>query len=518
MAVTRFLLWILQELILNAHLVSDELDEPTRDRMQQRADMLSQEMARLLQELEQKILEQKIQAQKSKEQSHAAWRALLFAALRHWQFWVVVGILLLLIVGLCWFLRKRSHEVGNSSEEGSSNSSSRDEEEWDEQNEEEEDTDGASDLARHFEEHIQWPKQNLVTKRESVKDLVDDLILIAREVASDSSFPVLQPGFSIGSANEGWSPGEGNIIYRVLVPMRPPSGHTFLLELCNPGEMPERNFRIRVELECTCTTEQVAGDMLCFLHHPEEELRRNQGPSLLHTLCTGSYLDVQKTACRFHLLVKASWVLLPHSHQWRLIMLPSSRSCKFKVERAMEEVIIEIVFGVQQGNSDIFVSSQASEAIFSPSTTWTLSCAVAEAKFFELMARQAPHDSFHLRCLQLCTRILVGTGFSSYTLKTVVMHLLTTTPLSGWRSRHFLLRLDDIMRYLCRCLEEKRLDHFFYGNEKIPEEIVLPPALQRAEPLNLFQHLVQDPAAQAEAMREFMDLQDRLTRVLTYGH
>ncbi|NXD70191.1 IPIL1 protein, partial [Eolophus roseicapillus] len=291
-------------------------------------------------------------------------------------------------------------------------------------------------------------------------DLVNNLILIARQVSSDSFFPVLEPGFAIGSANEGWSPYEENIIYQVLVPLAPPSGHTFLLELCNPGEMPERNFRVRVELECTCVTEQLVGDMLCFLHHAEEELRRNQGPSLLHTLCTGSYLDVQKTACRFHQLVKACWVVLPYSHQWRLTMLPCSRSCKFKVARAEEEINIEIVFGVQQGDSDIFVSSQASEAIFTPSTTWTLSCAWAEAKFFELTARQAPDDSFHLRCLQLCACLLVGTDFSSYTLKTVVMHLLTTIPLSGWCRTHFLLRMGDIMRYLCRCLEEKLLDHF----------------------------------------------------------
>ncbi|XP_065539237.1 inositol 1,4,5-trisphosphate receptor-interacting protein-like 1 [Lathamus discolor] len=514
MAATKLLLWVLQQLMLNVRVVSDELDEAARDRMEHRAKQLSRKMARLLQDLEQKS-----QEQRSKEQTPVAWRALPFAALQHWQFWAIAGILLLLILGLCWYLRKRSHEDGSSSEEDSSSSSSRQEEERAEQNEEEEDSEYANDLARHFEEHIQWPNQNLFAKRESVLDLVNAFMRVARLLLSGSSFPVLEPCFGIGSAHEGWSPYEENIIYRVLVPLAPPSGHTFLPELCNPGEMPERNFRIRVELECTCATEQLVGDMLCFLHHDEEELRRNQGPSLLHTLCTGSYLDVQKTACRLHQLVKASWVLLPFSRQWRLTMLPCGRSCKFKVARAEEDIItIEIMLGVRQGDSDIFMSSQASESIFTPSTTWTLSCAVAEAKFFELTARHAPDGSFHLRCLQLCARILVGTGFSSYTLKTVVMHLLNTTPLSGWRRTRFLLRLDDIMRYLCHCLEEKRLDHFFFGNEKIPEEIVLPPALQGAQPFNLFHHLEQDPDAQAEAMREFMDMQDCLTRMLTYGH
>ncbi|KAM9015713.1 inositol 1,4,5-trisphosphate receptor-interacting protein-like 1 [Ara ararauna] len=438
MAVT-ILVWVLQQLILNVRVVGDERDEARRDRMEHRAKQLSQEMARLWQELEQKS-----QEQGSKEQNPVAWRAQLFAALQHWQFWAIAGILLLLTLGLCWYLRKRRHE----------------------------------------------------------------------EDSSDSSFPGLGSRFGIGSTMEGWSPSEENIIYRVLLSLIPPYGHAFLPELCNPGETPERNFRIRVELVCTCKTEQLVGDMLCFIHHDEEEQRRNQGPSLLQTVCTGSYLDVQKTACRFHQLVKACWVVLPHSRRWRLTMLPCNRSCKFKMARAEEEIIIEIMLGVQQGDSDIFLSSQASEALFTPSTTWTSSCAVAEAKFFERMARRAPDGSFHLRCLQLCARILVGTGFSEYALKTVVMHLLNTTPLSGWHRTHFLLRLDDIMRYLCHCLEEKRLDHFFFGNEKIPEEIVLPPALQRAEPFNLFQHLAQDPDAQAQAMREFTDMQDRLTRML----
>ncbi|XP_062474372.1 inositol 1,4,5-trisphosphate receptor-interacting protein-like 1 [Pezoporus occidentalis] len=512
MAVTNLSLWILQQLILNVQVVGDEMDEATRDRMEHRNKQLIWEMTRLLQELEQKS-----QEQRSKEQTPVAWRGLFFADLQHWQFWAIAGMLLLLILWLCSCLRRRSHEEGSSSEEDSSSSSSREEEEREEQNEEEE-SEYAKDLTRHFEEHIQWPNQNLFTVSESVRSLVNAFILVARQVLSDSSFPVLEPCFGIGSAHEGWSPYEENIVYQVLVPLGPPSGHTFLLELRSPGEVPERNFCIRVELQCTCLAEQLVGDMLCFLHHDKEELRRHQGPSLLQTLCTGSYLDVEKTACRLHELVKACWVLLPHSHQWRLTMLPYSRSCKFKMARAEKEAIIEIMLGVQQGDSDIFLSSQASEAIFTPSTTWTLSCAVAEAKFFELMTRQAPDGSFHLRCLQLCARTLVGTGFSSYTLKTVVMHLLNTTPLSGWHKTRFLLRLDDIMRYLCHCLEEKRLDHFFFGNEKIPEEIILPPALQRAEPFNLFQHLAQDPDAQAEAMRQFMDMQDRLTRMLTYGH
>ncbi|NWQ94022.1 IPIL1 protein, partial [Burhinus bistriatus] len=158
------------------------------------------------------------------------------------------------------------------------------------------------------------------------------------------------------------------------------------------------------------------------------------------------------------------------------------------------------------------------EAIFTPSLMWPESYAVAEVKFFRHLARQAPCDTFHLKCLQVCTRILVGTGFSHYTLKAVVMHLLNTIPLSRWRMSKFLMRLQDIMEYLRSCLQEKCLDHFFFGNKNVPEEIILPPAFQTAQPLNLFQRLVQDPDAHTKALSEFNKLQDWLTRLLFYRH
>ncbi|NXC19128.1 IPIL1 protein, partial [Corythaeola cristata] len=152
--------------------------------------------------------------------------------------------------------------------------------------------------------------------------------------------------------------------------------------------------------------------------------------------------------------------------------------------------------------------------IFTPSTMWPESYAVAEAEFFRYMPRGAPHNSCHRKCLQVCARILVGNAFSTSTLKTVVMHLLTVLPVSCWRRRHLLPRLQDIMRYLRRCVEDRRLDHYFFANGNVPDEVVL----RTAEPLNLFQHLAQDPDAHVEALHELMELQDPLMRLLFYGH
>ncbi|KAM6350459.1 LOW QUALITY PROTEIN: inositol 1,4,5-trisphosphate receptor-interacting protein-like 1 [Podargus strigoides] len=468
-----------------------------RTHMQQCAEQLIQKMTWLLQKLE----------QRTQEPSEFAWEALLFAALQQWQFWLIAAVLAQ-VFRLWWWVRKRSGELEGGDEEESSSSSTELEEE-----EKEDDNDDANDVGRFLEQHIHWPVQNLVTEHIMATNLISRYNFLFQWLLLNSFFLVLQLAFQVGSAFEGWSPYEEGIIYRVFVPLEPPGGHSFHLEPCAVGEMLARNFGVRVELECACTTEQLENRQ-CFLHYRQEELRRNRDPSFLGILCTGSYLDAEKTALWFHLLVKAAWKGLPLPSRCRLKMLRSGRSCKFRVTTGSRCITIEMMFGVQQGNSDIFLSNESTEGIFIPSTMWTESCAVAEMKFFRLLASQAPHDSFHLKCLQVYARILVGTGFSTYTLKTVVMHLLTTIPVSDWCRRNFLLRLHDIMRYLHVCLEEKCLDHFFFGNERVPKELILPPTLQTAEPLNPFQLLVQDPAAQAEALREFLELQDRLTRLL----
>ncbi|XP_065541819.1 LOW QUALITY PROTEIN: inositol 1,4,5-trisphosphate receptor-interacting protein-like 1 [Lathamus discolor] len=491
MGLARLLFWVLQSICVP--MVGDELDEATRERMQQLSKMLTEEMARIAQELHE------VKELKRIEHNGVTWSGLLSAALWNWKFWVIAGFLLLLIAGLCCCFSKRSPELdGSISGE-------------EEEDSEEEDASGVADFDTYIAMRNEWSLNELWNQTEWVDALVENLLFACQgsNLLSEGFFLELGPAMGVGSAFDCWSPQEDEPVYRMLVCLKPCRGYTFCLE---PGTVANES-RIRVELERTCTAQQTVGPMPCFLHNRKEQLRKKQKPRLLHALCTGSYLDVQKTACWFQDMVRENKAIarLLRSRYYLLTVLPSRRSCKVALQHISgRTTVIEMNFVVQLGNSDIFMSSQAREGIFSPSTTWTLTFARAEAKFLWLMFDQTPDDTL-LSCLQLCTRMLAGTSFSSYALKTVVMHLLTTTALSGWRRRHFLLRLGDIMRYLRRCLEEKRLDHFFFGNEKIPEEIVLPPALQRAKPFNLFQHLAQDPAAHEQAMREFVELQHRLT-------
>ncbi|KAM6360332.1 LOW QUALITY PROTEIN: inositol 1,4,5-trisphosphate receptor-interacting protein-like 1 [Alca torda] len=494
MAAKRVLAFLVLSIFQLLPMVGDELDEATRERMQQHEKHLMARMTQLLHEHEQSSLD---------------WGTLVFAALQQWQFWAIAGVPVLLF-GLCWWLRKRSRQLKISHEEESSSSST----ELEEEEREGGDADDEGRLVRVFAKRMRWAVQSMAYSSQVVEELVSDLLTVLQQRLSNSFFPALQPAIGVGSAFEGWSPHGHDAVYRLLVPIKPPQGHTFHLELGAAGEMPAKNC-VRVELECTCTTDPSVENVLCFLHHPEEALSRNQVSRLLDILCTGCYLDVEKIARWFQKLVRSAWRDMPQSRCYSMKVLPSSRSCKLQLTNASgRSLLVEVVFGVQRGDSDIFLSSQATEAIFTPSTMWAESYAVAEVKFFRHMAREATRDTSHLKCLQLCAHTLVGTGFSSDALKTVVMHLLNTIPLSSWRRREFLMRLQDIMWYLRSCLEEKRLDHFFFGNENMPEDIVLPPAFHAADPINLFHHLLQDPAAHAKALRDFEEVQDRLTRLV----
>ena len=102
-------------------LVADHMDVDVHEHMQQCAELLRQDMSQLLHEVE----------ERSQEQSGVAPGALFFTALQQWQLWAFAGLLVLLF-GLCWWLRKRSRELGSSSKQGSSTSKGKQKEEEEE--------------------------------------------------------------------------------------------------------------------------------------------------------------------------------------------------------------------------------------------------------------------------------------------------------------------------------------------------------------------------------------------------
>ncbi|NXL69131.1 IPIL1 protein, partial [Chordeiles acutipennis] len=146
-----------------------------------------------------------------------------------------------------------------------------------------------------------------------------------------------------------WVVLENSIAYHLLVFLLPPPGHSFSLEQYTMEQLPARHCRVRVVLECMCSKKQLLRDALCFLHHPDNKLPRDQSSYLLRTLCTGSYLDVEKVACWVQLLVRSAWPLLHQSHHCQLTILPSSQSCSFQLTSTSKvNITTDITFAVKQ--------------------------------------------------------------------------------------------------------------------------------------------------------------------------
>ncbi|NXF41961.1 IPIL1 protein, partial [Nyctibius bracteatus] len=146
-----------------------------------------------------------------------------------------------------------------------------------------------------------------------------------------------------------WDIHENNISYCLFVVLQPPPGHSFSVEMDTAGQLPARSSSVHVVLECMCSREQLLGDVLCLLHHPDDKLLRDQSSPLLHNLCTDSYLDVEKITSWVQALVRSAWLLLPQSLHCQLTVLPSSRSCSFQLTSSSRmNIHAEMVFVVEQ--------------------------------------------------------------------------------------------------------------------------------------------------------------------------
>lgn len=98
-------------------------------------------------------------------------------------------------------------------------------------------------------------------------------------------------------------------------------------------------------------------------------------------------------------------------------------------------------------------------------------------QFVKHTARHAHHHCFHLRCLQICTHMLVAKDFSPPCLE------------DGWDSppdaqSSVKPGAEEIapcawlilLWHLCCCLEKNHLGHLLLGSERVSEEMVLSPA------------------------------------------
>ncbi|OXB59124.1 hypothetical protein ASZ78_011264 [Callipepla squamata] len=248
--------------------VGNELDVATLDHMQQNEVYLQEQMTKLQQEIEQNRMDQ-CRVDLQHFPSFTQWS---------WMIWTFTALLLFLLFGffLCCFRRRqRKTKLQRICEAWGIH----DQEE--EELVDDEDPSDGTDRSRLYPKYSTWPLKYMQDKCSVVEELMDKL-LAACDVAAPSYFmPRLQAPVGVGIGFEGDSREGSHAIFRMLVPLQLPLGHDFHLELGPEGEVGLRNSRLHVEPKCMCARELLLGDVLCFLHHPEDELRKKQMPSLL---------------------------------------------------------------------------------------------------------------------------------------------------------------------------------------------------------------------------------------------
>ncbi|XP_007476597.1 inositol 1,4,5-trisphosphate receptor-interacting protein-like 1 [Monodelphis domestica] len=373
------------------------------------------------------------------------------------------------------------------------------------------------DLDSFLEQNLENNIRDLPSTCEFVESFVDDLIETCQIVGRKELYPQLEDCLGIGPAFEKWGIGQDVHRFDVLVPLSPPQNNSFHVDMRTPESGLLRCGRVRVESECVCKREKLLGDVICLVHHWDHSSRPGKPANTLkNNFCTGSNLDVFKSLYWFRSMIGKAWALVAHKYDFKLSLPSSATSCKLRLDyRSGRFLLINLILGVQRDDTLIYFVSQSPEQEKLTSVDWPESFAACEHLFLKLVGRFAPENTCHLKCLQVISYLqslkapphgLHQPILTPYHFKTALMHLLLRLPLTEWKPELFPQRLQDILWYLGRGLQERCLYHFLIGNTFLPLTIPVPKNFRSVKPFNLFRHLELDSVAHSKAVTEFHDL------------
>ncbi|KAL8181699.1 UNVERIFIED_CONTAM: hypothetical protein K2H54_021890 [Gekko kuhli] len=492
-------------------MVSDHTDLATLNRLQDHEERMNQEMELLQTEFEQKgwtlelLQTPNVSVMTDQPMDDETWDVQHYA--------------ILLFFLMCYMYSLEEEPSDDSDTSSSTNG------------EEEEDPDMESEtsgnrqkiLEAFCDRHTDVDTSDLTHMCDFVESFVNDLLEACQnDLPYQNTLPLLANCIGVDSAFEGWHTQQSKA-FSVLVPVVPPKGHSFHLETSGSEGTSSKHGHILVEMECVCKRERLRGDVICF-PHPEQKLSKDKrGAFLMHALCTSSHLDVDKTLHWFQSLVRKAWKNISYKYNLELLPKPSNTACKLNLAlRSGKTISVDIILGVPQGDSLVFLATQGAEMDCSAGTGWQRTFAIQELLFFERVNQQAPEGSCHLKCLQIIIFLKESNPsdgknpvLADYHYKTCLMHLLLFRPLSDWAREDIVQRLQDILLFMRTALQEKCLKHFLIGNVSLPIQIPMPKALRTAVPVNLFKHLAQDPNLHAEAMREFVEVVRQVRALVT---
>ncbi|KAJ8248134.1 hypothetical protein GJAV_G00238710 [Gymnothorax javanicus] len=361
---------------------------------------------------------------------------------------------------------------------------------------------------------------------EFVEGFADDLLEALRSSSDRDSEMELEDCLGVGSTFEGWRVDKP-LTCDLIVPFTPPEAYAFTFCLwCgpNPGDFPpdmQGCGRIKVGearmdgSDCLCGTARLGEDMLCLLHRKGDRPKPTDGSDDLLCFKNSPYLDKDQVMKWFQISVTKAWGRISHKYEFELTFrnldAPGALKVRFRSGRV---IVLNITPVVQFENTDAyFVSHFPSEDGSCSDTYWSLSFAVYEKKLLRHLAKNLPENSCHLRCLQIMSFLhkkqegLTGkSALTNYHLKTAVLHLVLRTRSSAWQPENLEPRLHDLLSFLEKSLQEKRLCHVLVGNPKVPKEIGIPAVFRSAESVNLFRPLVLQRQLYSRTVEHFQEM------------
>lgn len=362
--------------------------------------------------------------------------------------------------------------------------------------------------------------------QEFVEGFADDLLEALRSICDREVDMELENFIGVGSMFESWRVCKP-VTCDLIVPFATPEPYHFQFELwCDASSDIPLDLQgcgtinlVKISENCPdCLSGKttVDEDMLCLLHNRNHNSKADDH-ALEELLCSRNtaYLSKDQVMKWFQISVTRAWGQISHKYEFELTFhnldFPGSLKVRFKSGKV---IVLNITPAIQLEDSHAyFISHFPSDSGNITDIHWHLSFTVYERNLLKHMAKKLPEKSCHLRCLQLVSFLhkkqsgLRGrSALTNYHLKTAFLHLLLSKSPSAWRPLNLDQRLRDLLSFLQKSLQEKRLTHIIIGNPLVPLEIGVPAIFQAAEPINLFRPLVLQRQVYAKMVEDFEEM------------
>ncbi|XP_007443176.1 inositol 1,4,5-trisphosphate receptor-interacting protein [Python bivittatus] len=378
-------------------------------------------------------------------------------------------------------------------------------------------------LVSFYERCLQNVTSDIARNRELVEGFADDLLEALRSVCNRDTDMEVEESIGVGSMYENWRAYKP-FTCDFIVPFTPPEPYCFQFETwCSGESVPsdkESCGMIKIlradenSSSCICGKTKLGEDLLCLLHSRVNQSKQNSHMEDLLCFKDTQYLDSDQVMTWFQIALTKGWNKIAHKYEFSLIFnhldTPGALKIKF---RSGKTITFNLRPVVQYADSDVYFISHfpfnSLAESFTSSTHWFLTFTVYEKRYIQFISKTLPANPCHLSCLQILSflhgkqcSLTEPSSLTNYHLKTVMLHLLQIHPSSAWASDCLEARLQDVLNFLEKSLQEKRLYHFFIGNRNLPQELGVPVEFRKAEPLNLFRPFV----LQRSNYRKTMDM------------